>query len=384
MSGAREPGRPSQSVRDLRLDFFRGLALWFIFIDHVPSSRIAQFTLRNYGFSDATEIFVFIAGFSASVMYGRLLARAGWWFMSANALRRCWQLYIAHVVLCVLFVAQVAYVATRFNNPMFMEELNVTRLLESPDRALIDMLLLHLRPVNLDILPLYIALLMTLPVLIWCLRRRPWWVFAVSLVVYVGVRREGWAWPVYADGDTWFFNPLGWQFLFVIGGLCGCAAPGYRRIVQWRPWLGGVCGAYLLFAAWLALSWQYPILEATVPDWLGPYLYPIDKTNLDVLRLLHFLAMAYLVRHFVRPDAGFLSSPFWRPILICGQNSLHVFCLGIYLSFGAFFLLVEVSDALPMQILVVLAGLVLMTALAEMLAWYRGKERRLERGSAPR
>ena len=48
-------------VRDLRLDLFRGLALWFIFIDHVPDNIVSWLTVRNYGFSDATEIFVYIS-----------------------------------------------------------------------------------------------------------------------------------------------------------------------------------------------------------------------------------------------------------------------------------------------------------------------------------
>ena len=44
------------SGRDIRLDLFRGLALWFIFVDHIPTNVVSWFTVRNYGFSDATEI----------------------------------------------------------------------------------------------------------------------------------------------------------------------------------------------------------------------------------------------------------------------------------------------------------------------------------------
>mgnify|MGYP006144332153 CR=1 FL=1 len=63
--------------RDLRLDFFRGLALWFIFIDHVPSSSIGNLTFRNFGFSDATEIFVFCSGIASALAFGRVFDRAG-------------------------------------------------------------------------------------------------------------------------------------------------------------------------------------------------------------------------------------------------------------------------------------------------------------------
>ncbi|MFT3803167.1 MAG: OpgC domain-containing protein [Burkholderiaceae bacterium] len=367
--------RPRAGARDLRLDFFRGMALWLIFIDHVPSSRIADWTLRNFGFSDATEIFVFIAGYSSYLVYSRLLRQSGFGFMSATVLRRCWQLYIAHVVLCVCFVAQIAYVAAHFDNPMYIEELNVARVIEHPDVALIEILLLHLRPVNLDVLPLYAALMLVAPLVIAGLSRWPTATLAASAVLYAGAQWQGWAWPVYADGDRWFFNPVGWQFLYVIGAWCAAAPAGYAALVRRRPALVGLAVAYLAFACWVALSWRYPRLEATVPDWLGMVLYPIDKTNLDPLRLAHFLAIAYLVRLRVPRDAAFMQHPLWRPMVLCGQNSLNVFCLGIYLSFAAHIVLVQYDDGMATQVLVVLAGLAAMTLLAALTGWYRGRAR---------
>lgn len=65
----------SGAQRDLRIDFFRGLALLFIFIDHVPDNVLARFTLRNFGFADAAEVFVLLAGFSAVLAYGRTFER---------------------------------------------------------------------------------------------------------------------------------------------------------------------------------------------------------------------------------------------------------------------------------------------------------------------
>ena len=56
--------------RDLRLDFFRGLALACIFIDHIPDTVLARFTLHAVGFSDAAEVFIFISGYSAALAYG--------------------------------------------------------------------------------------------------------------------------------------------------------------------------------------------------------------------------------------------------------------------------------------------------------------------------
>ena len=66
------------SVRDIRLDLFRGLALWFIFLDHIPTNIVSWLTVRNYGFSDATEIFVFISGYTAVIAYSRMMEQEGW------------------------------------------------------------------------------------------------------------------------------------------------------------------------------------------------------------------------------------------------------------------------------------------------------------------
>ena len=69
-----------------------------------------------------------------------------------------------------------------------------------------------------------------------------------------------------------------------------------------------------------------------------------------------------------------LKSPWARPLIECGRQSLYVFCLGIFLSFAAHFLLAEVNGRLPAQIGVSIAGIVLMTALAMLINWYRRRE----------
>src|ERR1043165_9288551 len=96
---------PVVGERELRLDLFRGLALWLIFIDHLPPSLITWFTIRNYGFSDATEIFIFISGYTAAFVYGRALLDSGFVVATARILRRAWQIYVAHVFLFTIFLA---------------------------------------------------------------------------------------------------------------------------------------------------------------------------------------------------------------------------------------------------------------------------------------
>ena len=154
---------PAGAERELRLDLFRGLALWLIFIDHLPNNILTWFTIRNYGFSDATEIFIFISGYTAAFVYGRAMLEAGFVIATARILRRVWQIYVAHVFLFTIFLAEISYVAARFDNPLYAEEMGIMDFLKQPDVTIIQALLLRFRPVNMDVLPLYIVLMLFLP-----------------------------------------------------------------------------------------------------------------------------------------------------------------------------------------------------------------------------
>lgn len=368
----------TRQERDLRVDFFRGLALWFIFLDHVPSNVLGAFTLRNLGFSDATEIFVFISGYSAAIAYGRSERKSGFVFMTAHVWRRCWQLYVAHLILFLFYTAQIAWLAARFSNSMYVEELNITRFIEAPHIALIEALTLRFRPANLDVLPLYIVLLLVFPFVQRALRAAPFVTLAASLALYLAARFLDWNLPTSVPGSGWFFNPFAWQFLFFIGVACAYAPPGWEPLTRWRPWLGVLAAVYLVLSLAIVASWQFQAIGDALEDLLPPawfqWLYPVDKTNLDILRLVHFLAMAYLVARFVRRDAGWLRSAWAKPLIACGKQSLYVFCLGIFLSFAAHFVLVEFNPRLPAQIGVSVGGIALMTAVALLMNWYRAKE----------
>ncbi len=364
--------------RDLRVDFFRGLALWFIFLDHVPSNAIGQLTLRNFGFSDATEIFVFISGYSAAIAYGRTERKSGFVYMTAHVWRRCWQLYVAHLILFLFYTAQIAWLAERFSNSMYIEELNITRFLQAPHVALLEALTLRFRPANLDILPLYIVLLFAFPFVQRALRRFPWPTLAASVALYLAARFLRWNLPTSVDGIGWYFNPFAWQLLFFLGTLAAIAPAGWKAANAWRPWLGVLAAVYLVFSTVIATSWQIESIgnavSAVMPPAWTEWMYPVDKTNMDILRLTHFLALAYLVAHFVRPSARFLQQPWARPLIACGRQSLYVFCLGIFLSFAAHFALVEFNAFLPMQVAVSVVGIALMTGLATLLNWYHERE----------
>jgi hypothetical protein len=363
--------------RDLRLDLFRGLALVFIFLDHIPSNAVNWLTIRNFGFSDATETFVFISGYSAMLAYGGRLERDGLTFTSARILKRCWQLYVAQLLLFMAYTAQVAYTAATFNNPMYSEEMRVAAFLDSPHVALLQAMLLRFRPTNMDILPLYIVLLAVFAVLVAALRRFPWWVLAASTALYVLANACDWNLGSWPEGN-WFFNPYCWQLLFVLGAIFGAAhgrVPWWGRARRVKLVLIPLALAYLAFALLVVLSWHIQRLEAALPSSLLSLLYPINKTDLDPLRLVHFLALAYLVVLAVPANRRFLAWPVVAPLIRCGQHSLEIFCLGVFLSFTGHMVLGEISQGLAAQVAVSAGGVAIMAITAYYLSWYRSAER---------
>ena len=359
--------------RDLRLDFFRGLALFFIFVDHIPHNIVSWLTVRNFGFSDATEIFIFISGYSAMLAYSATLDRRGFFFASAQVLRRCWQVYIAHVFLVSIFIGHVTYVSQRYNNPLFADEMGLAVFVADPHMTLMQALLLKFKPVNLDVLPLYVVLLAIFPAILWGMKRNPPAVLVISVSAYLLANVFDINLPGYPQG-VWFFNPFAWQLLFVIGATF-CHVRGANPIDRLPPAAVVPFAAfYLTLSLFLVATWSNPALAAYVPRKLAKLIYPIDKTNLDILRVLHFLALAYLVVFLVKIDAPFLRWRALKPVVLCGQHSLHIFCLGAFLSFAGHFFLTEINSSRMAQIFVSALGIATMAALATLLTWYRRQE----------
>ncbi len=371
---------PVSTERDLRLDLFRGLALWLIFLDHIPSNAVSWITIRNYGFSDATEIFVFISGYTAAFVYGRAMEQYGFVIASARVLKRAWQIYVAHVFLFAIYLAEIAYVTHSFDNPLYTEEMGVRNFLADPDITIIQALLLKFKPVNMDVLPLYIVLLAWFPPILWLLRHAPSTALIASATFYALTWWFDWSIPAYPTG-VWLFNPFAWQMLFVFGAWC--ALGGAQRLSRWinSPVVIALAVLYLVFAFGIALSWYLPRLAVFVPKFVSDIIYPIDKTNLDVLRILHFLSLAVITVWFVPRDWSGLKSRVLWPAVVCGQHSLETFCLGVFLSFAGHFVFTEISNRLAMQVAVSLAGILIMVAAAAVVSWYKRVERR---GPGPR
>src|SRR6266699_2613413 len=202
--------------RDLRLDFFRGVANWSIFLDHIPNNIVNWITPRNYGFSDAADLFVFISGYTASFVYARVMLERGFLVGTSRLLRRTWQIYVAHVLLFVIYVAEVGWLATRYDNPVFAQKFNVMGFLHDPFTTLYEGLILKFKPVNMDVLPLYIVLIACFPPVLWMMTRRRTLTLALSVTLYFAARHFDWNLPSYPSGG-WYFNPFCWQLLFVLG-----------------------------------------------------------------------------------------------------------------------------------------------------------------------
>ena len=369
------PAAPAATERDLRLDLFRGLALWLIFLDHIPENVVNWFTIRNYGFSDATEIFIFISGYTAAFVYGRAMRERGYLIASARILRRAWQIYVAHIFLFTIFMAEIAYVASTFDNPLYAEEMNILDFLKQPDVTIFQALLLKFKPVNMDVLPLYIVLLLLFPPALAMLMWRPAFALACSALLYVLTWNFDWNLPAYPNG-VWFFNPFAWQLLFVFGAWCALGgAKRLQPVLQSRAILA-IAIAYLAFAFVITLTWYIEPLGRLVPNWLSEWMYPIDKTNLDVLRFAHFLALAAVTVHFVPRDWPGLKWPILQPAIRCGQHSLEIFCLGVFLAFAGQFIIGEYSGGPLIQIAISITGIVIMIGTANLISWYKAIEGR--------
>ena len=370
---------PAIGERELRLDLFRGLALWLIYIDHLPPSLLTWFTIRNYGFSDATEIFIFISGYTAAFVYGRAMLEQGFVVATARILRRAWQIYVAHVFLFTIFLAEISYIATSFENPLYTEEMGIMDFLKQPDVTIVQALLLRFRPVNMDVLPLYIVLMLSLPLILALMRWKPDVTLALSAVLYAVTWQFDLYFSSYPNG-YWAFNPLAWQLLFVFGAWC--ALGGARRMsrILASPVTLWISAAYLLAAFYVTLTWYVPQISHWIPRWIEQWMYPIDKTDLDVLRFAHFLAIAAITVRFLPRDWPGLKSPWLKPLILCGQHSLEIFCLGVFLAFAGHFVLAEGGGGAALHALVTIAGILIMCGVAWLISWYK----RVADKSAPR
>jgi len=363
-------------ARDTRLYLFLGLANWFIFLDHIPNNMANWITLRNFGFSGAVDLFVFIIGYTAALAYAPIMLERGTIVGATRVLRRAWQLYAAFIVLFAIYAVSIGDVATRYAAPDIIYEFNVAGLLEEPVRTVTHGLLLQSRALNLDVLQLCVALMACFPVVLWLMLRVPGFTLAGSIALYFTARQFEWTLQTFPDG-VWNFNPFCWQLLFVLGAWCALGGASRFRARFRAPVWGYLGLAYLVFAFAMTMAGRFPALGEMLPMWLHDAFIPNDKVNLAPYRILHFVVLALFATRLISKNWRGLKSPIFRPLIVCGEQALPVFCIGVFLSFAGHFVLVTGSGSLVEQILVSLSGITIMTLAASYVSWSKRQDRQI-------
>ncbi|MEW6669228.1 MAG: OpgC domain-containing protein [Thermodesulfobacteriota bacterium] len=357
--------------RDLRLDFFRGLALLLIFIAHVPDNWLAEYRPGAFGFSDSADIFVFVSGFAAALVYGRAFSRRGFWPATARVIKRCGQIYAGHLGL-FFTIAALCVLGNRIlpTNVDYIRLLNLGFFFEESEEALLGLFTLTYVPNYFDILPMYIVQLAMLPPLMVIARVHGRLALAACAAVYIAVPLFKLELPAeIAFERPWFFNPFAWQLLFFTG--FGLAA-GWVKPIPIRAWVTVCCLAYVIVS--IPFS-HYPTYSqfAWLSDVRNGLKILVTKTNLGVLRWLHFLCLAYLMVLLFKGRERVLHGRLAAPFVKTGQQALPVFLTGMALSFvvgmaldlwGRTFLSVVVVNA---------AGIAFLILEAYVLAWFKSE-----------
>jgi hypothetical protein len=238
---------------------------------------------------------------------------------------------------------------------------------DEPTQTLMHGLLLQAKPLNLDTLQLFVALMAFFPLVLWSMLRRPNLALAGSIALYVAARWFGWSFHSYPSG-TWYFNPYCWQLLFVLGAWFALNGSGLVRALRRSPLVVAAAAAYLLFARVVTIDGHL------LPDLLLEAFVPNDKENLAAFRIVHFLALALVFTYLVPRDWSPLRRPVFQPIIKCGEEWVSAFCVGVLLSFAGHLVLITTPNSLAMQLLVSVAGMAIMTGVAYYLSWSKRQD----------
>lgn len=359
-------------THDARLYLALGIATWSIFVIHIPGNVVNLLTMRNFGFSGAADLFIFVVGYGITIIHGKMTLERGFIVAATRIFRRAWRLYAAYVVLFVIYIDTIAYVASQSMAPEIINQYNVSGILDHPLRILIQGLVLLEEPMSLDILQLLIPLMAFFPLALWGLLRRPTLTLLASIALYVAARWFDWNLPIYPDG-TWGFNPFCWQLMMVLGGwFAVTGAPG--RALREMSWLRVMAGAYLLFAMVVTLAQHSPAFASHLPDSVLDAFPAGDKANLSPYRVIYFLAVAFLATQLVPASHPVLQSKALQPVIRSGEEWLAVFCIGVFLSLAAHIVLLTGPNLVLMQIVVTLAGFAAMAAVAYYISWSRRQD----------
>ena len=342
------PAPPVANVRtrrDHRLDVLRGLALITIFINHVPDSVYEDWTSRNFGFSDAAEGFVLMSGIATGLAYAGGFQPGRAFEAAMRVWRRARKLYLVHLLITGLALAILSLGLFAFGTEELSGRVNYIAIVERPlETILVGLPTLGHQFAYFNILPLYCVLLLVAPAFILIGRRSIWAMIGVSALVWAAAGMFRLNLPNFPNEGGWFFNPLAWQLVFVIGVAGGMRARQGRSLVPANPWLFVAALAFLVFSGiWVVTEAGGLPGGAHVPFFIGGF----DKSFLPLPRLLHVLALAYVLVNMRWLDRLLGSWPF-GPVDTLGRNSLPVFATGSVIAIA----LQVVGEVVPTDALV--------------------------------
>ncbi len=344
------------SERDWRIDWLRGLALASIFVNHMPGNRFENWTTRNFGFSDAAEVFVLLAGVAAALAFFERFDAGQTGDVTRRTLRRAGLLYSAHLMSTLAAIVMFAVAAKVYDNPGYLDLIGVAPLAAEPWPGLVGIVTGGYQLGFFNILPMYVLLLLTLPVYLWLAKRSLWLMLAGSAALYFTAQVVPLDMPNFPVGGGWFFNPFAWQFMFAIGLALGVlrrrgATVAYSAVAY------AAALAYIAFSSvWMVWSLGGHLSHGVLPGWMDT----LHKSYLPLPRLLHVLALVYVLVH----------SRIWTvltrvaaadPVLTrLGRNSLPVFVAGSLASMAGYIVLVQVGSDLAVELALTTAGLAIM------------------------
>jgi hypothetical protein len=358
------------SLRDVRLDFFRGLAMFIIFVAHMPGNSWANFLPRAIGPSDAAEWFVFCSGFASALAFGKVFEQRGLWLGTSRILHRVWQLYWCQIAVFLL-VAALCVAGTRWLDTYdYVARLNLTPFFAQTEQGLLHLLTLTYVPPLLDILPMYMVLLLFIPPVMALRAVRPWLALAFPPALYLTARALDWNLPAeWWSERSWFFNPFTWQLLFFTGFALGRGwihPPPFTA-----PWLALAAAIMVvLFPLNFDPIWQNVAWIGAISD---AHVWTIEKTDFGPARYAHVLAMAFLGLALLDRFPEFLRWRGFEPVVKVGQQTLPVFLSTLVLSWSAGMFL-DVVERTPAHVaLANLAGFALMLAVAHITGFYKSQ-----------
>lgn len=361
------PAMPAKRPRDERLDLFRGLTMLIIFVAHLPANSWNAWIPARFGFSSGAELFVFCSGIASALAFGGVFVRRGLGLGTARIAYRIWQVYWAQIGLVLALIV----LAAGLDHVLGLAELarQFPPLLADPATALLGIATLTWQPDYLDILPMYLVILALVPAMMLARRLHAALPFLIAAALYTAV----WAFGINLPGNPWsgagwFLNPFAWQFIFFIGFFIGMKWLPVPRLGDRR--LLVVTALFLLLSVplsfWGILE-HWRLAQAT-RDLLIP---ANEKTDLHILRVLHFLALAYLVLSLIEPWRDRLDRGAGHLLILIGRQSLAAFLASAMLAR----LLGTIADMAgrgePVVALLNLVGFALILAAALMVGWFK-------------